>query len=85
MDKIGIQSFIAHQDIEPTKDWDTIIIEQLKSSLLFMAVLTKNFQQSEWCAQETGIALATNSIILPVKIDIDPFGFINKKQAFTME
>ena len=81
LEDIGIRVFIAHQDIEPSNDFDTAIIEQVKSSIVYLALLTKNFQKSDWCDQEAGIAIATNSIILPIKIDVDPYGFLNKKQA----
>lgn len=81
LEYVGISVFIAHQDIEPAKDFDIEIIEQLKSSLIFVPLLTKNFKKSEWCDQEAGMAIATNSIILPIKIDNDPHGFMNKKNA----
>lgn len=72
LDDVGISIFIAHQDLEPAKDFDLEIIEQIKTSLIFVPLLTKNFMRSEWCDQETGIAIATNSTILPIKIDNDP-------------
>lgn len=36
---------------------------------------------SSWTDQETGIAVATDKLIVPLKVDIDPFGFIGSIQA----
>lgn len=73
--------FVAHEDIRPTKDWQEEIQETLKDCDVFVALLTDRFAESEWTDQETGIAVALGKTIIPIKLDLDPYGFISKLQA----
>lgn len=79
--EIGIASFVAHTDIEPTKEWQTQIELALASMDSFVALLTRGFKESNWTDQEVGFALARRVPILPVSRGIDPYGFIAKIQA----
>jgi len=81
LDDFGFQSFLAHEDIQPTQDWIKTILEYLNKTQVFLPILTRNFQKSEWVNQEIGYALAKNKLIIPMKIDIDPPGFLLKFQA----
>ena len=81
LELFGLNVFLAHQDIVPASDFDKVLLEKLQSSVIFMPLLTRNFQESEWTGQEIGIAVTSKSIILPIKFDIDPYGFIKNKQA----
>lgn len=82
LEALGIASFVAHNDIEPTKEWQTEIVRALSSMGLFIALLTKGFKESDWTDQEVGFALATEVPILPVHRGKVPYGFIGKYQAF---
>ncbi len=77
----GASVFVAHDDIRPTQEWQDAIIENLKTCDAFLALLTDRFADSDWTDQETGIAVALDKIIIPLKIDLDPYGFIGKYQA----
>lgn len=77
----GASVFIAHDDIRPTQEWQDAIKENLKTCDAFLALLTDRFANSDWTDQETGIAIALDKIIIPVKIDLDPYGFVGKYQA----
>ncbi len=77
----GADVFIAHEDIKPTQEWQEAILENLKNCDVFVALLTDRFEDSDWTDQETGIALALGKIIIPINIDLDPYGFISKYQA----
>lgn len=79
--RYGIDCFVAHEDIEPSKLWQTEIEKALASMDLLCAILTPNFYQSKWCDQEVGIALGRAIPTLSIKKGADPHGFIGKYQA----
>jgi hypothetical protein len=77
----GISSFVAHEDIEPTKEWQDEIELALSEMEVMIALLTNGFHDSRWTDQETGVALGRGIPVIPIKVDIDPYGFIGKYQA----
>lgn len=77
----GIASFVAHDDIEPSSEWQSEIVRALESMSMFIALLTEGFKESNWTDQEVGFAVARGVLILPVSRGIDPYGFIGKIQA----
>lgn len=81
VEPFGVNVFVAHEDIKPTQDWQESILDNLKHCDAFVALLTNRFEESEWTDQETGFAVALSKIIIPIKIDLDPYGFIKKYQA----
>ena len=74
-------SFVAHEDIEPSADWQTTIFAALNSMDILIALVTPGFHSSHWTNQEIGIALGKGKPIISVKIGDDPKGFIGKYQA----
>lgn len=64
----GVSAFVAHDDIEPSKQWRDVIKEALRSCHAFVAFLHPGFHESKWCDQEVGYALATNSVMIPVRL-----------------
>ncbi|MCK5743926.1 MAG: toll/interleukin-1 receptor domain-containing protein [Caldisericia bacterium] len=80
LNRFGILSFVAHHDIEPTEEWSEEILNALSSFDVFIALLTEEFNQSKWTDQEIGFAVARNKLIIPINIDITPYGFISKYQ-----
>ncbi len=77
----GVKVFLAHDDIEPSEEWADKILEELRDCDVFMPILTKHFNKSNWTDQETGCALIINKLIVPLKGDVDPHGFISRYQA----
>ncbi len=82
LEKYGISSFVAHEDIEPTKEWQVEIERGLFSMDALCAVLMPGFKESNWTDQEVGIAIGRNVLIIPIRKELDPYGFIGKYQAF---
>lgn len=78
---LGMDVFMAHDDLEPSTEWQREILKRLKQCDVFMPLLTKAFRSSLWTDQETGIAFASKKLILPLKHSADPYGFIGKVQA----
>jgi hypothetical protein len=81
LEKYGISSFVAHEDIEPTKEWQVEIEKGLFSMDALCAVLMPGFKESNWTDQEVGVAIGRNVLIIPVRKDLDPYGFIGKYQG----
>lgn len=81
LDANGFETFLAHEDIQPTQIWMDKIFQNLIETDIVLTLLTKDFSQSIWCNQEIGIGLALNKLMVPIKIDQDPVGFLSKYQA----
>jgi len=79
----GIASFVAHNDIEPTREWQNEIENALHTMDVLVALMTKEFQESNWTDQEIGFALGRKKQIIAVRMGTDPYGFIGRYQAVT--
>ena len=64
----GIASFVAHEVIEPMKEWETEIEKALLSMDLLLALLTEDFAESKWTDQEVGIAIGQKVPVIPVRM-----------------
>src|SRR5574337_2156399 len=77
----GVDVFVAHEDIEPTKEWVSEIELALETCDALAAFLTDDFHNSLWTDQEVGFCVKRRILIIPVKIDRDPYGFLGRYQA----
>jgi hypothetical protein len=77
----GIHAFVAHEDIEPSHEWQAVIEQALATCDALIAWLTPEFPQSQWCDQEVGFAMSRTIQIIPVRVGEDPYGFIGKYQG----
>jgi hypothetical protein len=83
LSQCGISAFVAHQDIEPTKEWVDVILEALETCHAMAALLTPLFHESKWTDQEIGYCLRRGIPILPVRLGIDPYGFLGRFQGLS--
>ncbi len=83
LSKMGIECFLAHEDVGVSEEWKKRIIEELNASEVFVAILSRAFRDSEWCSQELGIAYnKPNTVIIPLSIDDTvSYGFIEYLQS----
>ena len=79
----GITAFVAHDDIEPTLEWQVQIERALHSMELFVSIHTKGAKDSIWMQQEIGFAVAKGVKIIALRMGEDPTGFISKHQALS--
>ena len=77
----GIAAFVAHEDVEPTLEWQREIEAALDTMHVLVAVLTPGFAESLWADQEVGYALGKGVKTIPVKAGALPHGFLGKQQA----
>jgi len=78
----GISCFIAHNDIEPTQEWQTQIETALATCEALIALLRSDFHASNWTDQEIGFAMGRGVPTYSVRLGQDPYGFIGRFQAF---
>lgn len=55
--RFGISAFVAHVDIEPTREWQDEIEAALYSMDALAAILMPGFKDSDWTDQELGVAI----------------------------
>ena len=83
LESYAISGFVAHSDIEPTREWESEIELALNTCDSGLALLSVKFHESKWTDQEIGILIGHNKLLIPVKIGLVPYGFIGKYQAIT--
>lgn len=80
--KWGVSAFVAHNDIEPTREWQLEIESALSTTQVLVALLHPGFHDSKWTDQEIGFAMGRGIPVFSVRYGADPYGFIGKLQAF---
>lgn len=80
--EFGISCFVAHNDIEPTEEWQTQIETALATCDALVALLHPGFHASNWTDQEIGFAMGRGASAFAVRFGQDPYGFIGRFQAF---
>ena len=82
--RYGIDSFLAHEEIKPTKPWAKVIQHGLQTCDALLAVGTSGFHASAYCMQEVGWALGRGILVLPILAGEEPAGFHNADQGQTV-
>lgn len=77
----GIDAFVAHEDIDPTRQWQDEIEEALQTCDAAAVFLHTDFNRSAWTDQEVGYCLARGVLLIPLRFDINPYGFLGRYQA----
>jgi hypothetical protein len=81
----GISAFVAHEDIEATREWRDEVEAGLETMDILVAVVEPGFKESDWCVQEVGYALGRKVDIIPLRAGLDPFGFFGKYQGIQVK
>ena len=87
LSEVGIDAFLAHEDLEVSEEWQERILEELRRCNLFVPLLSASFIQSKWAPQEVGIIVSRlpGVTIAPLSIDgTRSFGFISQIQSPTI-
>jgi hypothetical protein len=77
----SIEGFVAHETIEPTMEWQDVIESGLRTCDALAAWLSHGIKESSWCDQELGFGVCRGLLLVPISVDVDPYGFIAKYQA----
>lgn len=82
IESMGHVAFTAHDDIAVSAQWREWILEELKRSDLFVAILSTHFRESAWAPQEAGIACFRGLFVIPISLDETvAFGFMSTIQS----
>lgn len=81
LEEYAISGFVAHEDIEPSKEWMSEIEKALFSMNGLCAIVTPDFIKSRWCDQEVGVAIGRRVLIVPIRKGADPYGLFGKYQG----
>ncbi|MCY4643047.1 MAG: toll/interleukin-1 receptor domain-containing protein [Bacteriovoracales bacterium] len=86
LEKSNIKCFVAHDDIIPGSVWEQEILNALRSTHFFVAIITDDFHESSWTNQEIGYACSKKIPRISLKVGgSDPQGFMASKQAITVD
>lgn len=83
--RYGISAFVAHVDIEPTREWMDEIEAGLHSMDALVAILMPGFKESNWTDQEVGVAVGRGILVIPVMKGLNPYGFISRYQGLNSQ
>lgn len=81
----GVSAFIAHEDIEASREWRDEVEAGLETMDVLVAVVEPGFKESDWCVQEVGFALGRKIDVIPLRAGLDPFGFFGKYQGIQIK
>jgi hypothetical protein len=80
----GVQSFVAHEDITPSKEWLREIQNALQTCNALVAFLSERFRSSDYCDHEVGYALCRSILVIPVSLEkMNPYGLMAPLQSFS--
>ncbi len=81
---IGISSFVAHDSIDVSKEWQDEIERALRTADVLVGIAHPGFHESPWTQQEIGWALGRGIPVSIIGIDETPRGFPARFQARIM-
>lgn len=81
--EVGINAFLAHEDLNVSEQWRGRILEELRRCDLFVALFSAHFLSSKWALQEVGFIIARPEVLVaPLSIDgTVPCGFVSHLQS----
>jgi len=79
--RCGVAAFVAHENIEPTQEWQWEIERALFSMDAMVALLSKDYHDSNWTDQEVGVAIGRGVPLIAVRLGMDPYGLMGKGQG----
>ena len=78
----NIDGFLAHEDLEVSDEWREEILKNFKKSPLFICLLSQSYLKSDYCIQESGMAVIANKKVIALSLDGTlPPGFLSVFQA----
>lgn len=87
LERAELVVFMAHEDIEVSDEWRLRLLRELRTSNIFICLLSQNYVASAWCMQESGIAAyRKNLVVVPLRLDDTlPPGFLSSFQAIRFD
>lgn len=77
----AIDGFVAHDDIEPNRQWEDVISVTLAECEALAVILSEDVRASAWVDQECGWAMGRGVPVISIDIGCRPYGFLGRYQA----
>lgn len=81
LSRIGLSSFVAHDNIEVTQEWQYEIERALRTADVLAGLAHPSFYESYWTQQEIGWALGREIPVVLIGLGEPPRGFPARVQA----
>ena len=84
----GLSVFMASVSIKAGENWTDSIIANIKSSSWVILLASREACQSAYVLQESGMALITEKVLIPIVWDMSPCelpGWINRRHAIDLK
>ena len=82
LSEFGIETFVAHEDIEVSKQWLRVVEAGLQTCEGLVACIGTQFHSSTWTDQEVGWVVGRRVPVVSWCLDAcDPYGFLGQYQA----
>lgn len=81
LNRSAFSCFVAHDDIDPSREWQAVIELALDTCHVLVAYVTPGWSESRWTDQEVGWALGRGLVVIPLRVGADPYGFFGSYQA----
>lgn len=81
LDRLGVHGFVAHEAIDPGRDWIEVIRTGLFTCDALVAIMHPAFHDSPWTDQEVGFVMGQNKFAVAIRAGIDPYGFLGTVQG----
>lgn len=87
LERAQVRVFMAHEDIQVSEEWRQRLLKELRSSDMFICLLSQNYLNSAWCMQESGVAAFRRGlVVVPLRLDQTlPPGFLSNFQAIPFD
>ena len=89
LERLGMSAFVAHEDIEPNREWLLVIENALLTMDAFVALITEDYTDKVWTNQEVGFAYCLNKTknipFVSIRAGDVPIGFFGPKQALKVQ
>lgn len=78
---LGFQGFVAHEDIEPTREWEDEILRALKTCCALAAITSPGARSSAWVNQEIGAVVIRERPVFSIAHGSAPWGLLYRFQS----
>jgi hypothetical protein len=81
LEAFAIDGFVAHKDIKPQSEWESVIEYALGTADAMVAFVNDKFAASSYCNQEVGWGLGRGVVCTSIMMRSSPVGFAKRFQG----
>lgn len=78
---IGFLGFVAHEDIEATREWENVILQELSTCAGMVVIASSSAKESFYVNQEIGSAIGAGRGVVSILNGCAPWGMLARYQA----